>query len=76
MKDRIPREEIEKWLRKIKKEMKNVDGKVEFIKNINAYVSDCEHWLEEGDYVLAIESVIWSWAWLEIGKELGILKKS
>jgi len=73
MKDRIPKEEIEKWLSKIRKEMENIDGKMDFIKNIEAYVNDCEHWLKEGDYVLAFESVIWAWSWLEIGKELGIL---
>lgn len=74
MRDRIPREEIEKWLDKCKKEMKNVKGKKEFIENTEAYINDCEHWLKEGDYVLAFESVIWAWSWLEIGKELEILR--
>ena len=74
MRDRVTREEIEKWLNKIKKEMKNIDGKRKFIENINAYVSDCEHWLKEEDYVLAFESVIWAWSWFEIGQEIGVIK--
>ncbi len=76
MRDRVPREEIEKWLEKVKEEMKNIKGKPDFIRNIQAYVDDCEHWLKEGDYVLAFESIIWSWAWVEIGKEMGLIKVS
>jgi len=47
MRDRIQKEEIEKWLSKLKKELKmikaaNKKGK-EFLDNINAYIHDCEH---------------------------------
>lgn len=78
MRDKIPREEIEKWLKRIKEELKNVKasnkkGK-EFLDNINAYVYDCEHFLKNGDYVLSFEAVIWSWAYMSICKELGLLK--
>lgn len=78
MKDRIPREEIEKWLNKLKKELTttkptNEKGK-EFLKNIHAYVYDCEHFLKNGNYVLSFEAVIWSWSFLTIGKDLGLLK--
>jgi len=78
MRDKIPREEIEKWLKRIKNELKDVKstnekGK-EFLDNINAYVYDCEHFLKNGDYVLSFEAVIWSWAFMSICKELGFLK--
>jgi hypothetical protein len=77
MNDRIPREEIEKWLTRIKKELKTVKandkkGK-EFLENINAYVNDCEHFLKKGEYVLSFESIVWSWSYLEIGKDLNLL---
>jgi hypothetical protein len=78
MNDRIPKEEIEKWLNRIKDELKTVKtsdkkGK-EFLNNINAYVNDCEHFLEKGEHVLSFESVIWAWAYLEISKDLKLLK--
>ena len=78
MRDKIPREEIEKWLKKIKKELKNVQatdkkGK-EFLDNINAYVYDCEHFLKNGDYVLSFESITWAWSYYTISKELGLLE--
>lgn len=78
MKDKIPREEIEKWLKRIKKELKNAEatnrkGK-EFLDNINAYIYDCEHFLKNGDYVLSFESITWAWSYYTIGKDLGLLK--
>ena len=77
MNDRIAKEEIEKWLTRIKKELKDVKildekGK-EFLENINAYVNDCEHFLQKGEYVLSFESVVWSWAYFEISKNLKLL---
>jgi hypothetical protein len=78
MNDRIPKEEIEKWLVKIKKELKTIKASdkkgQEFLDNINAYVNDCEHFLKEGEYVLSFESVVWAWAYLEISKDLKLLK--
>jgi hypothetical protein len=78
MRDKIPREEIEKWLTKLKKELAttqamNEKGK-EFLKNINAYVYDSEHFLKNGDYILSFEAVLWSWSYLTIGKDLELLK--
>ena len=71
------RAETGKWLRRIKQERRNVQlldpEKKDFLKNIDAYIADCEHFLKKEDVVLAFESVIWAWAWLSIGKELGIL---
>ena len=71
------RDETEKWLGKIKKEIKDVRverSKENFLKNINAYISDCEYYLKQKKLILAFEAVIWAWSWLTILKELGIIK--
>lgn len=72
------RGETEKWLAKINKERKKIklvdESRKDFLKNIDAYIADCGHFMKEGKLVLAFEAVIWSWAWLSIGKEMGILK--
>ena len=72
------RREIDKWTRKIKSELENIEaygtkGK-DFLKNIKAYVSDSAHFLENGDLVRSFEAIIWAWAWLEIGMNLDYLK--
>jgi hypothetical protein len=78
MRDRVMKEEILKWLSKIEEELKSVKatekkGK-EFLENINAYVKDCKYFLEKGDLVLSFESIVWSWAYLEISKELKLIE--
>ncbi len=72
--------ETEKWLKRIKLRLKDVKavnekGK-EFLKNIEAYVSDSEYFFEKGDLVRAFECVVWAWAWLEIGLDIGVLSSS
>lgn len=79
MNDRISKEEIEKWLTKIKKELKTVKatskkGK-EFLDNINAYVNDCEHFQKKEDLFLSWECCLWAWAYLTIGKDLKLLEQ-
>jgi hypothetical protein len=82
------RKETEKWLQKIKEERKKIvladNSKGDFIKNIDSYISDSEHFLKNSmmhsnashnsDLIRAFEAVIWAFAWLEIGKELEIIK--
>ena len=72
--------ETEKWLQKIKKEQKKIilidNSKENFIKNIDAYISDSEHFLAKNDLIRAFEAVIWAFAWLEVGKDLGIIKEN
>ncbi len=68
-------EETEKWLKKIedvKIEIKSPKGE-EFFQNIEAYISDARYFMEKGDLIRAFESVVWAWAWLEIGKEMKLL---
>ena len=73
------KEETEKWLAKIKAERKKVklidSPKENLLKNIDAYISDSEHFLKKDDLIRAFEAVIWSWSIMEIGLELGIFKK-
>jgi len=68
------KKETVKWLNKIKnvRILENKDDS--FLKNINAYISDCEYFLKKNDLINAFEAVIWAWAWLEIGERIGMLK--
>ena len=71
------KEETEKWLSKIEAEIpkvKETEENKDYIKNINAYISDCKHFKAEGKLVLAFEAVIWAWAWLQILQELSIIQ--
>jgi len=70
--------ETEKWLKKAEAEFKktkpNEKRGEEFSKNIAAYLNDTKYFSEKKDYVRAFEAVIWAWAWIEIGKDTGILR--
>ena len=71
--------ETKKWLAKIKAERSHIElvdkSKADFLKNIDAYVADTEHFMSKKDFVRAFEAVVWAWANLEIGERIGILKK-
>ncbi len=71
-------EETDKWLERIRKERKNIkatnEQSKEFLRNIDAYIEDTGHFRKNGDPVRAFEAVVWAWSWLEICKELGILR--
>ena len=72
------RNETEKWLKRIKNEREEIrlvdEKRKDFLKNIDAYISDCEYFLKENKLILSFEAVIWAWSWISIGKELGIFK--
>jgi len=72
------RKETEKWLGKIKKEIREIKllkkGKEGMIENIRAYVKDCEYFLKGDDLIRAFESVIWAWSWIEILKQLEVIE--
>lgn len=79
MKDKIPIEEIEKWLDKLKKDISkskplNKKGE-ELYRNIQAYIHDTEHFMKEKDLVKAWEVVSFAWGLFEAGIELEVLKK-
>lgn len=71
------RTETERWQGKLDEGLEEIaatDSKQrEFLSNVEAYRSDSDHFMEEGDLIRAFEAVVWAWAWLEIGKERGIL---
>jgi hypothetical protein len=73
------RKETEKWLEKIEVERKKIklidDSKKELLNNIDAYISDCRHFLKEGKLIEAFEAVLWAWSWMEILLRLKILKR-
>ncbi len=70
------KKETEKWLSRIEKI--KIVGKCEkgkeFVENIKAYVKDARYFLEKGDLIRAFECVVWAWAWIEIGKEMELIK--
>lgn len=72
------KEETEKWLAKAKEKHAKVKlldkSKEAMLKNIDAYISDAQHFLSKGDLVRSFEAVIWSWAILEILEDLEIIK--
>jgi len=67
------KEETEKWLERIKARIECVEGDKKFMDNIKAYISDSEYFIKNSDFIKAFECVIWAWAWLEIGLEIGML---
>mgnify|MGYP001565623023 CR=1 FL=1 len=73
------RQEIDKWTAKIMDERKNIvladSDKKDFLKNIDAYISDSAYFLKEGKLIESFEALIWAWAYVTIGKDMGILKR-
>ena len=74
----ITANEIEKWLKKIRPIIEKIHLKTpqaqEMYENMKAYISDSNHFLENGDYVRAFEAVIWAWAIYEICMKLGVFE--
>ena len=75
------RNETTKWLERAEQLVCEISigginsGHGHFMRNISAYISDSKYFLKEGDPIRAFESVVWAWAWIEIGLEMEILKK-
>lgn len=68
------RGETLKWLVKAEELFDRISPKDNrFAENIAAYLSDSRHFLDNCDLIRAFEAVIWAWAWMEIGKEIGLL---
>jgi hypothetical protein len=64
-------EETEKWLEKLDEELEGLDRDVDQMENVLAYRDDTRHFLDEGDYIRAWESVIYAWGILETLQRLG-----
>lgn len=71
------RAEIEKWSRRLDEAFAGIrplgerGGKM--LENIRAYREDSDHFSRQGDLIRSFECLIWAWAILEIGRELGQL---
>ncbi|MFB6203805.1 MAG: DUF357 domain-containing protein [Candidatus Nanohaloarchaea archaeon] len=64
-------EMTEEWLGKLEDRIEDRDSSVEQMENVTAYRDDTYHFLEEGDYIRAWESVIYAWGILETLERLG-----
>jgi hypothetical protein len=70
------RNETVKWLQRAEQLFAKINQRDErFARNIAAYLSDSHHFLYSGDLIRAFEAVIWAWAWIEIGQDMGLLSK-
>jgi uncharacterized protein len=62
-------EETEKWLHRLQEEMKTfkVTGKLDkdrvknMLENINAYIQDTQHFLDQNDYIRSFEAIVYAW---------------
>lgn len=68
------RAETLKWLDRAEDLFCRLTGDERFLENISAYLSDSRHFLKIGDLIRAFEAVVWAWAWMEIGMEIGLLR--
>jgi hypothetical protein len=68
------REETRKWLLKAEDLLCKVSGDEPFLENVSAYIHDSHYFMEKGDLIRAFESVIWAWAWMEIGLNMKLLE--
>jgi len=74
--------ETRKWLERLEKKAKTVKstGKMseehmkEVIRNMNAYISDCKHFMEIDDWVRAYEAVIYAWGIYETLVRLNLIE--
>lgn len=67
--------ETQKWLERADDLFGKLSGEDRFMENIGAYLSDSRYFMDKGDLIRAFESVVWAWAWMEIGLEIGVLKE-
>jgi hypothetical protein len=64
-----------KWQERAESLFGEISGDRHFCGNISAYLQDSQYFLDNEDLVRAFEAVVWAWAWMEIGLELGLLHK-
>jgi len=71
--------EIEKWKEKLNNKLsktKKTDKQGEWIlENAKAYQKDSQHFHKNNNLIEGFESLIWAWAFLEIGEKLDHITK-
>ncbi len=65
--------EIRKWTEKLEGELSKVSGDEKFLQNISAYLKDSKHFYQKEDLIRSFECLIWAWAILQVGKEVGLV---
>ncbi len=70
--------EIEKWSKKLDEKLPKIEAEEdegeELLENAKAYRTDSDHFYEEGELIQSYESLIWAWAFVEIGEKLDLFK--
>ena len=70
--------EIEKWSKRLDESLLSMctldERGSKMLQNIRAYREDSKHFLNRGDLIRSFECLIWAWAILDIGRELGLLR--
>lgn len=84
MKNKVTREKIEKYLKLTKTALKKAEQsgcrkdlkpfRKDFIKMVQAYVSDSEHFLKNQDLVNSFAAINYAHGWLDAGARLEIFK--
>lgn len=79
LKDEL-KEEIERWTEKLDGKLPGLEpiddpGK-KILRNAKAYREDSGHFLDRGELIESYEALIWAWAFVEIGEDLGHLSSS
>lgn len=74
------RAEIKKWTDRLNEaipQMEPSDARGrKMLENVEAYRKDSGHFSGSGDLVRSFECLVWAWALVEIGEELGHLVKT
>ncbi|MBI3190258.1 DUF357 domain-containing protein [archaeon] len=70
--------QTEKMLKDIKtkrKDMRLVDeSKKNLVKNLDAYISDTQHFIDKKDFIRAYEAIVYAWGILETMEMAGIVE--
>jgi len=80
--ERLERE-TKKWLERLEKELsqavptERLDPEAirSVMENIRAYISDCKHFMQKRDWVLAFEAITYAWGIFETCQRFGLIKK-
>jgi hypothetical protein len=79
--EKLLKEETGKWLEKLEREVVKAkilktDSAGNEMENVKAYIKDCRHFLEKGDFIRAFEAVVYAWGIFETLEHLGLVEKS
>ena len=69
------RNETVRWQGRAEALFSQLSGDERFLENISAYLSDSHYFMKQKDLIRAFEAVIWAWAWMEIGLDIGVLQQ-